>query len=294
MGFSNCCSINVTNEFDSGTPTKKVGLSRRDFLKVIGGVSAALAVAPFIGAKQYLIQVPNTFNPVLVAKTPDIPVNGSIVFWFPFITDPTYTNILIHLPPDMASKAGKEFVAYNRTCTHLQYLISYLSGSRIIGCPCHGRIYRPTDGWPIGGPWVGATAVLLVLLVVTGMFYYQFYVLPTEIGPPHVAQNITIYLVAQQWPFMVNGTIDTRSTPINVPVGDNVTFHVHAIFQQDPSFNQDGFFIQGLMDVPIAVSTGHDIVANVVPTQPGEYTIICTIYCGVGHPDMHGLLEVSP
>ena len=146
----------------------------------------------------------------------------------------------------------------------------------------------------IRGPWVGTVAVLLLVLVGTGMFYYQYYILPAEIGPPHVAQNITIYIVAQQWAFMVNGTIDTQKTPIVVHVGDNVTFHVHGIWQQDSSFSQHGFFIEGLMDVPVTVSKGNDITVNIVPTQPGEYTIICTIYCGVGHPNMHGLLEVLP
>lgn len=128
----------------------------------------------------------------------------------------------------------------------------------------------------------------------TGMFYYQFYVLPAQLGPPHVPQNITINIVAQQWAFMVNGTIDIRNTPITVHVGDNVTFHIHSIFQQDPSFNEHGFFIQGVMEVPIAVPASHDVTITVVPTQPGEYTIICTIFCGTGHSDMHGLLEVQP
>ena len=146
----------------------------------------------------------------------------------------------------------------------------------------------------IQGPWVGAAAVLLVILMGTGMFYYQYYVLPAEVGPPHVPQNITINVVAQQWAFMVNGTIDTHTTPIVVHVGDNVTFHLHAIFQQDPSFNQHGFFIEGIMDVPVAIPAGHDITVNIVPTQAGEYTIICTIFCGAGHADMHGLLEVLP
>ena len=135
---------------------------------------------------------------------------------------------------------------------------------------------------------------MLVVLMGTGMFYYQYYVLPAQIGPSHIPQNITIEIVAQQWAFMINGTIDTHTTPIVVNVGDNVTFHVHAIFQQDPSFNEHGFFIQGLMEVPVAVPASHDITVTLVPTQAGEYTIICTIFCGTGHGDMHGLLEVLP
>jgi len=151
--FANCCGSSLATEFDGAAPTKKPSLSRRDALKILGGVSAVLAAAPFIAAGQYLIpQVPSTFQEVLIAKKTDVVVNDSIVFWFPFTTDPTYTNMLIHLPPDLAKQARNEFVAYNRTCIHLQCLVSYLSGSEIIGCPCHGSMYRPTDGFPIGGP----------------------------------------------------------------------------------------------------------------------------------------------
>jgi Rieske Fe-S protein len=119
----------------------------------MGAVSAILAAAPFVNVGQYLIpQVPTKFQEQLIAKKSDVPVSGSLVFWFPFTTDPTYTNMLIHLPPDLAKETGQEFVAYNRTCIHLQCLVSYLSSSELIGCPCHGSIYRPTDGWPVGGP----------------------------------------------------------------------------------------------------------------------------------------------
>jgi hypothetical protein len=59
----------------------------------MGGVSRVLAAAPFIAAGSYLFpQVSHTFQPVLIAKKSDVPVNGSTVFWFPFTTDPTYTN----------------------------------------------------------------------------------------------------------------------------------------------------------------------------------------------------------
>ncbi len=151
--LATCCGGSQETEFDGASPTKKPRLSRRDFLKIMGGVSAVLAAAPFAAAGQFLIpQVPKTFKEVLVAKKSDVPVNGSFIFWFPFTTDPTYTNVLIHLPPNLAQQAGNEFVAYNRTCIHLQCLVSFLSNSELIGCPCHGSIYRPTDGWPVGGP----------------------------------------------------------------------------------------------------------------------------------------------
>ncbi len=151
--LANCGSNGLRTEFDGAIPSRKPKMSRRDFLKVMGGASAILAAAPFAVAKQYLIPpVPTSFQPVLIAKKQDVPVNQSLIFWFPFTTDPTYTNMLIHLPPDLASQAGKEFVAFNRTCIHLQCLVSFLSSSEIIGCPCHGSIYRPTDGWPIAGP----------------------------------------------------------------------------------------------------------------------------------------------
>ena len=152
--FVNCCGSSKSTQFDGASPSKKPGLSRRDFLKILGGVSAILAAAPFVAGGGYLIpEVPTKFTPQLIASTSDVPVNGQLIYWFPFTTDPTYTNILLHLPPDLAKEAGSEWVSYNRTCIHLQCLVSYLGApSEIIGCPCHGSMYRPTDGWPVGGP----------------------------------------------------------------------------------------------------------------------------------------------
>ena len=146
----------------------------------------------------------------------------------------------------------------------------------------------------VHGPWVGATAVLFLILVGTGMFYYQYYIIPATLGPKREPQNIVINLVAEQFSFMVNGTMDIRSTPIAVHVGDNVTFRIHATFQKETSFNQHGFFIQGLMEIPVTVPASQDVIVNVVPDQPGEYAIICTIFCGAGHGNMRGLLQVLP
>ena len=82
--------------------------------------------------------------------------------------------------------------------------------------------------------------------------------------------------------------------PIVAHVGDNVTLHVLGIWQKDPSFNEHGFFIEGITDTPATVQEGQDLTVTIVPTQPGEYTIICTIFCGAGHSNMHCLLDVLP
>jgi len=44
----------------------------------------------------------------------------------------------------------------------------------------------------------------------------------------------------------------------------------------------------------VAVPANQVITVNIVPTQPGDYTIMCTIFCGAGHANMHGMLEVLP
>ena len=134
----------------------------------------------------------------------------------------------------------------------------------------------------------------MVLLIGTGMFYYQYIILPATMGPPHEPQNIIIDLVADQWSFKWNGTVDTRSTPIVVHLGDNVTFRVKATFEKDPSFNQHGFFIQGIMEVPVTVPANQQVTVTIVPTQVGDFSIICTIFCGTGHANMRGMLTVLP
>ncbi len=68
--LTNCCGSSTKTDFDGAAPTKKLGLSRRDALKLLGGVSAALAAAPFIAAGSYLIpQVSQKFEPTLIANT---------------------------------------------------------------------------------------------------------------------------------------------------------------------------------------------------------------------------------
>jgi heme/copper-type cytochrome/quinol oxidase subunit 2 len=69
---------------------------------------------------------------------------------------------------------------------------------------------------------------------------------------------------------------------------------VHGVWQQDPSYSEHGFFIEGLMSTPATVQKGHDLILTIVPTQAGQYTIICTVFCGAGHANMQGILDVLP
>lgn len=60
--------------------------------------------------------------------------------------------ILIRLPEDLASKAGKEFIAFSAVCTHLGCIVSYKGDKDEIFCPCHAGYFDPTDGKPVRGP----------------------------------------------------------------------------------------------------------------------------------------------
>ncbi len=139
---------------------------------------------------------------------------------------------------------------------------------------------------------MGAAALAFLILVATGTFYYQFIVLPS-LTTTRVSRNLTINVNAFQFGFLVNGS-DTRNKPIEVFVGDNVTFIIAATFEKETGFAQHGFFIPGLMDQSVAVNQGKQVTVTIKPDKPGEFRIFCTIFCGSGHGNMIGLLSVQP
>jgi len=94
--------------------------------------------------------------------------------------------------------------------------------------------------------------------------------------------SFDIYIVAQRFAF-VPGT----SEPIRVPAGSEVTFYV-ASADVTHGFNLAGTNVN-VMVVPGQVS---EMTARFDET--GTYGIICHEYCGGGHHDMAGTLEVVP
>jgi len=128
-------------------------LSRRDVLKGVALLGAALLVLPAETLAQFLL-APKETGPVVypklrIANSKDVPVNESVLFEYPHKDRPA---VLIHL--------ADGFVAYDSLCTHLGCQVHYNkvpalgweNNPQQIFCPCHGGVYDPATGKVLGGP----------------------------------------------------------------------------------------------------------------------------------------------
>lgn len=145
----------------------------------------------------------------------------------------------------------------------------------------------------IKGGWAGAALLVVLATLATSFGYYQFIVVPSQ-TLVHEGRNLTVNIIAFQFGFKANGTVIDLANPLELRVNDNVTFIIRSEFDKDPSFSIHGFFIQGLMDEGLAVPNGETVVFNLLFAKAGEFTLICTIFCGAGHGDMKAIMRVSP
>jgi cytochrome c oxidase subunit 2 len=86
---------------------------------------------------------------------------------------------------------------------------------------------------------------------------------------------------------VVSKSFSFKPDPLKVPKGAVVDFYLTS---QDIVH---GFYIDGtdvnLMAIPNAVTYGQARF-----TKPGKYQVICHEFCGLGHQDMVGTIEVTP
>ncbi|MDH3780135.1 MAG: Rieske 2Fe-2S domain-containing protein [Nitrosopumilus sp.] len=149
---------------------KSSGLSRRDFLKLMGAAGTGLAFAPFVPFGNFMPN-PNQASlervPVILpdgshANINTYPINHAEVITYPSTGDAALDAEafrkwqFIRLPEELGG--GKKDVtsvrAYSMICLHLWCLWKYYpEDTKKRGeCPCHGSVYEPTTGTAIAGP----------------------------------------------------------------------------------------------------------------------------------------------
>jgi len=149
---------------------KTGGLSRRDFLKLMGAAGTGLAFAPFVPWGNFM---PNPSTSSLEKVRVILPdgnqanvktflINHAEVITYPETGDTVLDEEafrkwqFIRLPSEMGG--DKEdvtaFRAYSMICLHLWCLWKYWSqeGRKRGECPCHGSMYDAMTGQAFAGP----------------------------------------------------------------------------------------------------------------------------------------------
>jgi len=146
------------------------GMSRRDFLKLMGAAGTSVAFAPFVPWGKFM---PNPSS-VTLAKVPVIlpdgtqanlntyPVNHAEVITYPETIDEVLNEEafrkwqFIRLPEKFGGgrKDVSSFRAYSMVCLHLWCLWKYWpdEGRKRGECPCHGSMYDVRTGTSFSGP----------------------------------------------------------------------------------------------------------------------------------------------
>ncbi len=146
------------------------GLSRRDFLRLMGAAGTGLAFAPFIPFANYMPNpTSSTLEKVKVilpdgtqANVNTYPLNFSEVITYPSTGDPALDAEafrkwqFIRLPEELGGSKNdvSAFRGFSMICLHLWCLWKYWpdEGSKRGECPCHGSMYNPSTGTAFVGP----------------------------------------------------------------------------------------------------------------------------------------------
>ncbi len=146
------------------------GLSRRDFLKLMGAAGTALAFAPFIPWGNFMPNPSSVSLEKVKLILPDgtqasvntFPINHAEIITYPTTKDEVLNEEafrkwqVIRLPEELggAKKDVSAFRVYSMICLHLWCLWKYWpqEGRKRGECPCHGSMYDPTTGTAFLGP----------------------------------------------------------------------------------------------------------------------------------------------
>lgn len=116
-------------------------ISRRNFLKISGGVAAG-AGASLVGvstAEAKEVEVGRTTLPYphkVVTRARELKANVPVSFNFPDAASPCTLIKMGHAVPGGVGP-DKDIVAYSSLCTHMGCPVSYDTATRAFRCPCH-------------------------------------------------------------------------------------------------------------------------------------------------------------
>ncbi len=130
----------------SGKPREEglggIDFERRSFLgKVVGGISAAVAVSTLYPVVKYIIPPVSTSKSVselVVGKASEVPEKSGKIYQF------NKDKVIV------VNDNGR-LTACSAVCTHLGCLVHWDNAENLLSCPCHGAKYKQT-GEIISGP----------------------------------------------------------------------------------------------------------------------------------------------
>lgn len=149
---------------------KSGGLSRRDFLKLMGAAGTGLAFAPFVPWGNFMPNPSSATLEKVPVELPDgtqanistFPTNHAEVITYPKTGDRVLDEEafrkwqFIRLPEELGGDKSDvtAFRAYSMVCLHLWCLWKYWpqEGRKRGECPCHGSAYDVLTGEAFVGP----------------------------------------------------------------------------------------------------------------------------------------------
>ena len=118
-------------------------VSRREFLKVTGGVAAGAAAMPTNAEAAPVADPGSTVLPYKakpVGKAGGLAVNQPVSFTFPDASSPC-ALVKIGNPVPGGVGPNQDIVAYSTLCTHMGCPVAYDPAQKTFKCPCHFSMF---------------------------------------------------------------------------------------------------------------------------------------------------------
>jgi len=127
--------------------------------------------------------------------------------------------------------------------------------------------------------------VLIVIVMATGTYFFS----QTQFSQP---KTIRFVMTTFDWGFNMttipnfqDGKIYTNNPTLTVHIGEHVEVELRTL-DITHGFAIDAFNVQAF------IPPGQEVTVSFVPTATGNFTYYCNTFCGLGHPYMHGILQV--